>query len=309
MKKGLLNSLLILLLITGCGYDPSNTKNTTVHQNLPEIKADSLQENNQRTPFRYDLKNPTRSWELPSALKEVSGNAWAGKNQLLLINDNFPALYLFSIQKEKLVLDKTIPFKNVEKSKPDIEGVALINDVVYALGSNGRLYKISTWNSSPSIKEISTFLSKENNTEGLCYDPVTNHLLIACKEASGIPGADNFTRSVYRFNPVVDEIIKEPYLKFHQKDFVNLAGKEINFYPSAIAVHPVTENIYLLSTRENKCMAVFNRAGMLLSFQFIDEDLLPQPEGICFSPEGILYISSEGKGKNPGKLFEFTGNQ
>ena len=53
-------------------------------------------------------------------------------------------------------------------------------------------------------------------------------------------------------------------------------------------------------------MAVFNREGSLLSFQFIDKDLMPQPEGICFSPEGKLYISSEGKKGDPGNLFEFN---
>ena len=39
--------------------------------------------------------------------------------------------------------------------------------------------------------------------------------------------------------------------------------------------------------------------------QFIDKELMPQPEGICFSPEGKLYISSEGKKGEPGNLFEF----
>lgn len=32
---------------------------------------------------------------------------------------------------------------------------------------------------------------------------------------------------------------------------------------------------------------------------------MPQPKGICFSPDGVLYISSEWKAGKPGKLFEF----
>jgi uncharacterized protein YjiK len=57
-------------------------------------------------------------------------------------------------------------------------------------------------------------------------------------------------------------------------------------------------------------MAVYSHDGTLKAFQFIDKELMPQPEGICFSPEGKIYISSEGKKGEPGNLFEFdpSGN-
>lgn len=48
--------------------------------------------------------------------------------------------------------------------------------------------------------------------------------------------------------------------------------------------------------------------GTIKAFQFIDKDLMPQPEGICFSPEGELYISSEGKKGEAWKLFEFDAS-
>ena len=84
-----------------------------------------------------------------------------------------------------------------------------------------------------------------------------------------------------------------------------IADEKLEFNPSAIAVHPVTHDIYLLSTRDNKCMAVYSHQGILKAFQYIDAELMPQPEGICFSPDGKLYISSEGKKGEPGNLFEF----
>ena len=52
-------------------------------------------------------------------------------------------------------------------------------------------------------------------------------------------------------------------------------------------------------------MAVFSHDGVLKSYQTIDKEMMPQPEGICFSPDGKLYISSEGKKGEPGNLFEF----
>ena len=100
-------------------------------------------------------------------------------------------------------------------------------------------------------------------------------------------------------------LYRKPFLVIHKDDFKNLAGDDLHFNPSAIAIHPQSHNIYLLSTKDNKCMAVYNREGKLIAFQKIDKDLMPQPEGICFSPDGKLYISSEGNKHGHGKLFEF----
>ncbi|MEO9211426.1 MAG: SdiA-regulated domain-containing protein [Ginsengibacter sp.] len=307
MKNYFLHIITFLLLIIGCSNNNTKRNIVTNYGGNSEASPVSLEENIDKTNYQYDLNNPIRTWDLPSSLMEVSGNTWVDKNHLLLIDDRHPNLYLIKIDDKKAILEKIIPFQNDEKDKFDIEDVTIVDNVVYALWSHGILFKISKWNTNPEVKEIPTFLSKGNNTEGICYDPVTKNLLIACKDASGIDGEEKSTKAIYQFNRITEKIVEEPFLIIHKKDFKTLAGHKLVFYPSAIAVHPITHNIYLLSTRENKCMAIFNRAGALISFQFIDENLMPQPEGICFSPEGKLYISSEGKKGDLGKLLEFEG--
>jgi hypothetical protein len=255
--------------------------------------------------FNYDLKKPDHTWKLPEGLIEVSGNTWVDKDHLILIEDLHPNLYLVKTDDSKATLEKTIPFQKDEKNKFDIEDVTKVNNIVYALWSHGILFKISDWNSKPEVQEIETSLSKKNNTEGLCYDPVTQTLLIACKDNSGLSDEKKSTKAVYQFDMKTNKILEKPFLEIHKKDFEELAKNKISFNPSAIAIHPITHNIYLLSTRDNKCMAVYNREGKLISFQFINADLMPQPEGICFSPDGKLFISSEGKKGEPGNLFEF----
>jgi len=255
--------------------------------------------------FNYDLKNPNHTWKLPKQLIEVSGNTWIDKDHLIVIEDTHPNLYLVKTDDKNAVLEKTIPFQKDEKDKFDIEDVTIVNDVVYALWSHGILFRISNWNSKPDVKEIETSLSKHNNTEGLCYDPVSQTLLIACKDNSGLQDVKKSTKAVYQFDMKTNKILEKPFLEINKDDFKKLANDKISFNPSAIAIHPVTHNIYLLSTRDNKCMAVYNREGKLISFQFINADLMPQPEGICFSPDGKLFISSEGKKGEPGNLFEF----
>jgi len=305
MKSFLQTLFVISFILFGCKTNNGANDKTPVIVKLPPVSTVDSGRGNADSKFKYDLKNPVHTWKLPKDLVEVSGNTWVDKDHLILIEDIHPNLYLIKIDDKNASLEKTISFQKDEKDKFDIEDVTIVDNVVYALWSHGILFKINNWNSNPNTEEIKTTLSKENNTEGLCYDPVTKSLLIACKDESGIADEKKSTKAVYQFNIETKKLQEKPFLVIHKKDFKELTDDKLDFNPSAIAVHPVTHEIYLLSTRDNKGMAVFNRDGKLISFQFIDADMMPQPEGICFSPEGKLYISSEGKKGEAGNLFEF----
>lgn len=254
--------------------------------------------------YVYDLSHPSKSWTLPEALKEISGQVWIDNNHLLAIEDLHPILYLIKLG-NKARIEKQIAFKKVSDKKTDIEDIALVNKTVYALWSHGILYKIKHWESDPETKKLVTPLSKENNTEGLCYDPVSRNLLIACKNVSDVSDEKKSTRSIFEFDLKADTLINEPFMLIHKKDFKKVADEKLEFFPSAIAVHPITHDIYILSTKDTKCMAVYNYKGGLKSFQWINKDILLQPEGICFAPDGTLFISSEGKHGMSAVLLEF----
>ncbi|MEO8765718.1 MAG: SdiA-regulated domain-containing protein [Ginsengibacter sp.] len=305
MNFNLLIQIGFVCLIFACNTNTSSQKNPVIIE-LPAKKgADTTKAELTKGAFNYDLKTPDRSWILPDQLIEVSGNTWVDKDHLILIEDMHPYLYLIKIEDKKAILEKTIPFAQEEKEKIDIEDVVYLNNTVYALWSHGVLYKIDAWQTKPKTEQIKTFLSKKNNTEGLCYDPVTKNLLIACKDESNVADEEKSTKAVYEFDLAENKLKERPFLLIHAADFEKATEEELDFFPSAIAVHPITHDIYLLSTRDNKCMAIYTHDGKFKNVQFIDKELMPQPEGICFSPEGKLYISSEGKKGEPGNLFEF----
>jgi uncharacterized protein YjiK len=253
----------------------------------------------------FDLTKPSHTWRLPDQLVEVSGNSWVDANRLVLIEDLHPALYLIKLDDKNAKLEKTIPFAETEKDKVDIEDVSVVDNAVYALWSHGVLFKISDWQGTPKVEKIKTGLTKENNTEGLCYDPVSKTLLIACKDDAGIGDDKKSARAVYQFDMNKQTLMRPPYMVIHSKDFEKVTSDKLRFNPSAIAVQPTTHDIYILTTKDNKGMAIFSHDGVLKSYQPIDKELMPQPEGICFSPDGKLYMSSEGKKGEPGNLFEF----
>lgn len=300
---------LSISVLFGCSTNNENGKGNAEIADASTAAIPSAQISNVGDSFRYDLQHPKHTWKLPEQLAEVSGNTWIDNNHLILIEDINPLLYLVNINGDKLTLEKTISFKKDKDDKFDIEDVTIVNDVVYALWSHGTLFKISGWKNTPTVEKIKTFLKKENNTEGLAYDPVTKKLLVACKDDAGVSGEKKSTRAVYTFDMQSEELNEKPFLLIHKKDFEKVADEKLEFNPSAIAVHPVTHDIYLLSTKENKCMAVYTHDGKLKTFQDIDKDVMPQPEGICFSPDGALFISSEGKKGDPGNLFEFDPAQ
>jgi len=257
--------------------------------------------------YTYDLSHPEKKWRLSPDLQEISGNTWIDNNHLLVIEDLTPNLYLVRLDADTATIEKKVSFKEeTPGEKFDVEDVTIVNNTVYALWSHGAVFKVTNWQAKPEMKEVKTFLSKENNTEGICFDPVTNNLLVTCKNESDVEDEKKSTRAVYEFDLKADSLKREPFMLIHKKDLEKQAGEKLNFFPSAIAVHPVTHNIYILSTKDTKCMAVFKHSGELISFETIDKELLPQPEGLCFSPDGTLYISTEGKQGQPGFIYQYN---
>ena len=252
----------------------------------------------------YDLSKPVNTWDMPPELKEISGVTWIDNSHLVAIEDLHANLYLLNMAGKGQV-EKTIPFEATGDKKFDIEDVTIADNTVYALWSHGVIFKVANWNSQPQVTEIPTFLNKKNNTEGICLDPVTHNLLVACKNDAGTEDEKKSTRAIYSFDMASGKLNETPYMEINKKDFKDVAGDKINFFPSAIAVHPTTHDIYILSTKETKCMACFSHDGKLKAFEMIDPAMMPQPEGICFAPDGTLYITTQGKHGQAPRIYQF----
>src|SRR5690606_38224258 len=71
-------------------------------------------------------------------------------------------------------------------------------------------------------------------------------------------------------------------------------GKKLHktFNPSEIAVHPKTNDIYVLEGKNPKLL-IMDEQGILKTVYKLDEINFPQPEGMTFSADGDLYISNE----------------
>ena len=272
----------------------------------PEAKKEEEPKPVSLSSTEYDLLKPRKSWTLSDSLAEISGIAFKKNETLLAIEDLRPVLYELNLQDSVGVIANQIQFRETDKEKFDFEDLAVIGDTVYALWSHGAIFKIVKQKKGATSERMKTWLKKENNTEGLAYDPVSGNLLVACKDDAGLEGVKKSTRAVYEFDIRADSLKPDPFMLINKSDFENVAGEKIDFYPAAIAVHPVSHDIFIISTKDTKCIAQFTHDGKLKAFDYLEKEMLPQPEGICFDPKGNLYISTQARHGKPAYIYEFA---
>jgi len=271
----------LFLLLSGC-----NAPKDRAREKAPAPG----QANPLEAAFPYALDNPDRRIKLKSELTEISGIAHVGNGLLACIQDEKGRIYLLNLAKGEVT-------REVDFAKDgDFEDVAWTGQFLYAIRSDGKLYRIEgLLTDDPSDRNHKTPLSSRNDVEGLCYDAANNRLLIACKEEAGIDEKMKGKRAVYPFNLKTNEMHTSPALLIDLDALEARAGKGTEFMPSAVDVHPLTGDWYLLSS-VGKLLLVFSAQGELKVGKRLDPKQFAQPEGLCFLPDGTLLISNEGKG-------------
>jgi len=285
MKK--LFYLLIILLFANCGNRSNHSKN---QQKMP-------------FSFQFDLTKPTKIYELPPILKEISGLGFNDQNELACIQDEDGFVFFYNLEKAE-ISDKVL-----FRKAGDYEGVEFVDDLVYVLKSNGTIYEIENLGKdNQKITDYDTGLKKDNDAEGLCYDKKNNCLLIACKENAGFNGEEiKNQKSVFAFDLATKELVKNPaliitddeiYDFIKQQDLKNLAfdfNKKIRFKPSGIAVK---DGFYYIIASIGNMMLIVNNNSEIQHIVAIPKDILPKPEGIAFDKNGLLFLASEGEKGN-----------
>lgn len=252
----------------------------------------------------YNLDAPTQIIKLEEdALREISGlGPTSAPGIFVAIGDERGEIFLLDANDGGKVIKRTL-----FKDKGDFESVEMVGKEIWAVKSNGDVYEVNNWDSeAPLVSEYKTALKKHNDIEGLCYDPARNALLLACKED---PDSMN-TRDIYAFNLSTKSLDEKPVYALHPEEvnrYVAYGEEERHqfFSPSGIAIHPITGEIYLISTALKRLVVLDYKSGNIKAVHRLDKQIMPQPEGISFDSTGNLFLSSEGKGWE-GMLYRFN---
>lgn len=224
----------------------------------------------------YDLTNPVMI-HLKTNLDEISGITYYPKDtSIFAVDDEEGVLY-------KIYIRKQIQVKQWKfSSQGDYEDIVLHDSTFYALLSNGNI-KTFIFLSKDSIKsaDYTIPLQENNEFETLYFDTKIKKLILICKDCK----TDNSeSTSAYAFDPVNQTFSDTPFFTINAANVGDELGVDkLKFKPSAAAVHPLTKDVYIISS-ENKAVVIANHYGKVKDVYELDPRLFKQPEGITFTP-------------------------
>lgn len=235
---------------------------------------------------RYDLLHPYVI-KLPANLAEISGIVYYPKDSsVFAIEDEGGVFY-------KIYLNRNNEIKKWKfDKKHDFEDLVLLDSIFYILVSNGDIeaLKFGTGDSITSNKFTFPGAGKKTNEfESLYYDDSLQQLVLLCKDCE----ADSKkTVSAWGYN-ITTQLYSPSVFTFDVQQVNQKIGEQkIKLKPSATAINPVTNELYILSSI-NHLLIVTDRDGKFKEVFELDPAIYKQPEGMAFTPAGDLIISNE----------------
>jgi uncharacterized protein YjiK len=241
----------------------------------------------------YDLNHPSKNLSLPPLLNEISGISFAPEeNSIYAIEDEDGNLYKFTIN----------DVSKIEKwnfgKKGDYEDLVYQDHYFYVLKSNGNIHKFNLESGEVRNETTFNFPEKGNNEfETLYYDDQGKRLIMICKDCKG---EKKTSLHAWAVNMQTGE--------YTPGVFQNTAEGKQALKPSAAAINPKTNELYILSS-VNKLLIIADKNGKISNSYPLNEKLFKQPEGITFLPDGDMLISNERNNGDSGQLlvFHFKG--
>lgn len=275
----------------------------------PSRKRKSTSEPN--AMLTYNLSTPDQKWVLPTLLREVSDIAVLSATEVACVQDERGTVYIYDLGRQRIQDESRFA------PKGDYEGLAIADSSPFVLRSDGKLFWLSNFGKHPQVRTYDLQLPARES-EALCYDPINKRLLIAPKTESGDAESKD-ERIIYQFALPPKQQRAEPALQVSLQDIRRFAKDHglplprrakksgqgmhtvLHFRPSAMAVHPQTGELYVLSSSDHVLVS-FALSGVVTGYELLDAELFRQPEGLAFFPNGDLLISNEAAGKEPTML-------
>lgn len=236
-------------------------------------------------------------------LREISGITWDSKNNVFLaISDASGKLYFLEKDNKTIIAEYTFG------DNDDYEDVAILNGTTYILRSDGMITKFikDSTGKTYGLEAGKINLSGTNDFETMYSDPARNALVIICKNCKS---DDAGSVSAFAFYPDSIGFASKPLFVINAVKVKELSPfKTSKLQPSAAAIHPVLQKLFILSSASHQ-LVIANLDGKVESVYKLSPKLFPQPEGIAFiekgKEKGNMYISNEARTSKPTML-KFT---
>lgn len=237
-------------------------------------------------PLGYSMQE-LKTVRLADELAEISGIAWS-QNKLLAIEDE--SSVIFELDPNSGIIIKKEKF---EKNR-DVEDILVNDSEAWILRSNGNLYRVAHFLKDSAATTIFEFpVGESRDLEAFVLSKDKSSILLFCKVCEWDLNPDK--SSVFRFSLETLSFEASPFLtieKSQLKPILPKKWKQVKIQPSAAAYHPITGELFLLSSTD-KWLMVLDQQWNPVSFHFLDPKLFWQAEGMTFDEMGNLFISNE----------------
>lgn len=262
----------------------------------------------------YVFEEPDARFTLPDELDEISGLVALEDGMLAAIQDEEGELYIIDPSTGAVVETRSFG------KKGDYEAVDVAEGRLLVLRSDGEVSWFTDWSAPAFVgQSFGLDIPKRCDAEGMRYDVKGRRLLVSCKDEPG-KGLE-LEKAIFAYSIEGEKLQEEPVYIIDSRSFnasapdhpVNKAVRSVlsdkvdlsGFRPSELAIHPITDELYVLSSVRESILSL-NREGQVTGIWTLDGELLDQPEGMAFLPNGDLFISSESGGNKRAVLMRFN---
>ena len=230
---------------------------------------------------------PIARWVLPASLREISGLVITKSGNLLVQGDEVGAIWQLDYRRGILVKQF---FLGDKAQHGDFEGITVVNDTLFMLTSNGKIYQFQEGadNAHVPFRVFDTGLKNMCEFEGIAFDPSINSLLLACKQISNEDVRDALV--IYRWSLKSGSGARLSKLTVPLATVIGTNGWK-TLHPSDISIDPLTGN-YVLVASEEKALIAITPAGAVV-FAHPLPALHHHPEGVAITEDSILVVSDE----------------
>lgn len=234
-------------------------------------------------------------WALPDKLREISGLALTSDERLLAVADEEAIVYEIDYNDGSLVKAFALGEPTV---KGDFEGIAILDDKIWLMTSDGRLFSFAEGANGQRVpyELTKTGLGDECEFEGLTANEQSGRLLLVCKESrkkkKGI--------RIFEWLVAGDDRKEAAEIELPEDEISeSLDEKKVN--PSGIAIDPKTGNRIIVAARQQAIFEIAPDGRLIDVIMRLDKRRHRQAEGIAIMADGRLIIADEAN-NGPARL-------